>query len=449
MHFHLRPSSLFPSLFLTLNLAAANWPQYRGPQASGVDTSAAAPLHWNSTAGENIRWRTAIPGLGHASPILWGGRIYLTTATGQGRADLKIGLYGDITPVNDQETHQWHLLALDQATGKVLWDQVEYEAVPRIKRHPKSTHCNSTPATDGHHIVALFGSEGLFCFDMEGKLAWRKDLGPMNSAFYSVPAAQWGFASSPVIHDGKAVVLCDVLTNSFIAAFDLVDGRELWRTLRQDVPTWGTPTVVRVGDEEQVLVNGWHRTGAYTLAAGRERWKLNGGGDIPVPTPIVANGFGYFTSAHGSFRPLRAIRLEARGDITPPEPGGTNEAIVWARPRSGNYMQTPIVVGDQIYACVDMGLLTCCDAKTGTIHYSERLGKGGEGFTSSPVSDGRHLYFASEIGTVFVVPAGTRFSIAATNSLDETCMATPALSAGTLFYRTRGQLMAIGSAIPK
>jgi outer membrane protein assembly factor BamB len=268
----------------------------------------------------------------------------------------------------------------------------------------------------------------------------------MDSAFYSVPSAQWGFASSPVIHQGKVVVLRDVLTNSFIACFDVADGKELWRTPRQDVPTWGTPTVVKVGAQDQVLVNGWHHTGAYEFATGQEVWRLQGGGDIPVPTPIVANGLAYFTSAHGSLRPMRAIRFEAKGDITPSEPGGTNAGIVWAHPRHGNYMQTPIVVGDNLYACVDMGLLSCFDAKKGAIRYSERLSKGGEGFTSSPVSDGQNLFFASELGNVFVVPARPEFSITATNALEEICMATPALSRGQLLYRTREHLIAIQSA---
>jgi outer membrane protein assembly factor BamB len=380
---------------LALNMAAADWPQFRGPQASGLDSTAPAPVHWDIKTGENVRWSTPIPGLAHSSPILWTNRVYVTTATQPGKADLKVGLYGSIESANDQGTHQWHLLAVEQATGKILWDKVEHEAVPRLKRHPKSSHCSSTPATDGKHVVAIFGSEGLFCFDMEGNLAWRKDLGPMDSAFYRVPTAQWGFASSPVIHDGKVVVLCDVLTNSFIAAFDLTDGRELWRTLRQDVPTWGTPTVVKVGDQTQVLVNGDQHSGAYDFATGREIWRLRGAGDIPVPTPIVANGIAYLTSAHGNVSPIRAIHLEAHGDITPSEQDGTNAAILWSHPHLGNYMQTPIVVGDQLYACLDMGVLTCFDAKTGATRYRERLGSGAEGFTSSPVSDGRNLYFSS------------------------------------------------------
>jgi outer membrane protein assembly factor BamB len=236
-----------------------------------------------------------------------------------------------------------------------------------------------------------------------------------------------------------------VQKDSFLAIFDLADGRELWRTRRDDVPTWGTPAVISAADRTQIVVNGWHHTGGYDFATGKELWKLNGGGDIPVPTPITANGFVYLTSAHGNFRPMRAIRLDATGDITPADPGATNASIAWAHPRQGNYMQTPIVVADWIFACFDPGIVTCFDARSGKIQYTERLSRGGEGFTASPVSDGRNLFFTSELGKVFVVPAAAKFSVIATNELGETCMASPALSDGMLFFRTREKLVAIGA----
>jgi outer membrane protein assembly factor BamB len=440
----MRPALLLLGLIAAIDLSAGNWPQFRGPNASGLDTTAPVPTKWDVEQGENIRWRAPIPGLAHSSPIIWDDRVYVTTATRAGTADLKVGLYGDIASANDQDPHQWRLLALDKATGKILWDKLGQEATPRVKRHTKASHCSSSPATDGQHIVAIFGSEGLFCFDRNGQLIWKKDLGPMDSGYYQVPTAQWGFASSPVIHDGKVIVLCDVQTNSFLAAFDLADGKELWRTSRKDVPTWGTPAVAKGSGQTQIVVNGWHHTGAYDFANGKEVWKLDGGGDIPVPTPIVANGLIYLTSAHGRSRPMRAIRLEASGDITPSEVGATNASIAWAHARQGNYMQTPIVVGDHLFGCFDNGVLTCFDAKTGAISYGERLGSGSEGFTASPVSDGRHLFFTSELGSVYVVPADGKFSVVATNKLGETCMASPAISGGTVFFRTREQLVAVG-----
>jgi outer membrane protein assembly factor BamB len=369
--------------------------------------------------------------------------VYVTTAVGAANQDVKVGLYGDIMSANDQDSHQWRLVALQKDTGKILWDKLGFEGIPRGKRHPKSTHCNSTPATDGQRIVAIFGSEGLFCFDREGKLLWRKDLGPMKSGFYMVPSAQWGFSSSPIIHDGKVVVVCDVLENSFLAEFDLADGRELWRTARHDVPTWGTPAVAKAGDRTEILVNGWHHSSAYDFSSGKEIWNFDGGGDIPVPTPIVAGGLAYFTSAHGKERPMRAFRIDDQ-QVTVSPAGVTNPAVAWQQDRKGDYMQTPIIVGDFLYGCNDNGMVTCFEAKTGAIRYSERLGNGSEGFTASAVSDGRNLYITSEVGNVYVVPANGTFSVAATNTLNETCLSTAAVSDGTLFYRTRHELVAIG-----
>jgi outer membrane protein assembly factor BamB len=434
-------------LFTLVCLSAeAHWPQFRGPDARGVDDSVALPLRWNVTTGENVRWKTPLPGLAHSSPIVWDKRIYVTTAVRPGDTSLKVGLYGDIESVEEKDPHQWRLICLDGRSGEVQWNTLGLEAIPRVQRHPKGSACSSTPATDGKHVVAIFGSEGLFCFDSNGQLLWKKDLGPMDSGYYRSPTAQWGFASSPVIYEGKVVVQCDVQTNSFLAVFDINDGRELWRTRRQDVPTWSTPTIAASGSgaNKQIVVNGWHHTGGYTFDTGQEIWKLDGGGDIPVPAPIVANGLIYLTTAHGRYRPMRAVRTDAQGDITPPDPGQTNTAIVWAHARKGNYMQTPIVVGDLLFGCFDNGVLTCFDARTGKIHYEERLGSG-QGFTASPVSDGRHLFVSSEVGEVFVVPTRKTFTVAATNTLNETQMATPAIADGSLLFRTRGHLVAIGN----
>jgi len=450
----MRPLSFLPSIFvahLLWHASAAgqektNWPQFRGIAAAGVADSAPIPETWDVSTGANIRWQTPIPGLAHASPIIWNDTVYIATAVSPEKADLKVGLYGDIASANDRGPVQWRLIAVDKNTGAGRWNTLGHEGIPRVKRHTKATHCNSTPATDGQRIVAIFGSEGLFCFDRDGKLLWKKDLGPMDSGFFLSPTAQWGFASSPVIHEGKVVVLCDVKENSFLAVFDLANGAELWRTARSDVPTWSTPTVARFHDRTMILINGWHETAAYDFASGKQIWKLDGGGDIPVPTPILgSDGVAFFTSAHGRFRPIRAIRLDATGDITPPDISETNAAISWVHPRQGNYMQSPILVGDLLFACVDNGIVTCFDAKSGKIHYSERLGNGGEGFTASPVSDGRHVFFFSELGKVFVLPVAAKFSIAHTNDLGQTVMATPAISDGTLFIRTQEKLIAIGA----
>jgi len=430
---------------LTINALAENWPQFRGANASGVSAKA-APVTWNVESGENVRWNIPIPGLAHACPIIWEDRIFIATAVKPGaKPELKVGLYGNIDSYTEKESHQWRLLCVDKTSGKVIWDKLGHEAVPRVKRHTKASHCNSTPATDGKFVAAIFGSEGLFGFTMDGERLWHVDLGKMDSAFFESPGAEWGFASSPVLHAGRVVVQCDVMSEQFLAAFDAKTGREIWRTSRKDVPTWSTPTISTANDRAQILVNGWRHIAGYEFEAGREIWRLDGGGDIPVPTPLVAHDMVYLTSAHGKFRPIRAVRLNAKGDITPAEIGATNEAIAWVHPRLGSYMQTPIVAGPLLLSCDWNGVMTCLDARSGTVHFSERLASGRQGFSASPVAAGNKVYFTAESGDVFVVAPATNINVVATNKLSDLCLSTPAVSDGTLYYRTRERLLAIGS----
>jgi outer membrane protein assembly factor BamB len=414
-----------------------HWPQFRGWQARGIAEGARTPEQWTAP-----KWKTPIPGLGLSCPAIWGDRIFVTTAVSQKEQELKIGLYGDIRSVDDSSSHTWQVFCLNKANGRVLWKKAAHEGVPKVKRHPKSSHANSTPATDGKHVVCFFGAEGLFCYNVKGKLLWRKDFGDLDSGFFSVPDAQWGFGSSPVIHQNVVIVQCDVQTNSFIAALDLKDGREIWRTPRTDVPTWSTPTVI-ASSPAQAVANGFRHIGGYDLRTGKELWKLSNAGDIPVPTPIVAHDLIFITSAHGKVSPIYAIRPNATGDITIKSDQTTNEFIAWSTKRGGNYMQTPIVVGDYLFCGRDNGVVTCFTAKTGEKHYSERLGTGRSGFTASPVSANDRVYFTSEQGAVYVLKAAPKFEVLATNQLGEPCMATPAISGDALFFRTRGHVMCV------
>src|SRR5262245_46209871 len=439
--------TMFALLLVTSNAFAAslvNWPQFRGPEARGVSPDP-VPVTWNVESGKNIRWQTSLPGLAHASPIVWEKRVYVATAVKPGgKAELKVGLYGDGDSYKEKEAHQWRLLCLDKATGKVLWDKLGYEAVPRLERHTKATHCNSTPATDGKRIVAMFGSEGLFCFDMKGEGLWRKDLGKLHAGPYNAPSMQWGFASSPVLHDGKVVVQCDTLSEQFLAVFDAADGREIWRTKRNEVPAWSTPRVADRAGRQQLIVHGRKQIGACDFENRREVWHMREGGDIPLASPILANDLVILTSGHGKYRPMRAVRLDASGDITPPEMGATNQFVAWCHPRKGNYLQTPITVGDLLWGCLDNGIVTCFDVKTGKLHYEERLGKGNQGFSASPVAARGRLYFTSEQGDVFVLPATNRFSVLATNRLGGISLSTPAISEGRLYFRTTEKMVAVG-----
>lgn len=300
-------------------------------------------------------------------------------------------------------------------------------------------------ATDGKYVVAFFGSEGLYCYDMKGSLKWKHDFGVLDAGYYMVPSAQWGFASSPVIHNGRVIVQCDVQQKPFLASLDVATGKEIWRTPRTDVPTWGSPTVIEIAGRPQIIVNGWKHIGGYDFSTGKEIWRLTGGGDIPVPTPVYGKGLLFITNAHGSMAPIYAIKADvAGGDISLKPKETSNASIAWFTPRDGAYMQTPIVYGDYLYICRDNGVVGCYEAKTGKRLYNERLGTGRNGFTASSVAGDGKLYFTSEDGDIYVVQAGAEFKLLSVNPMDEVCMATPAISSGVLFYRTQGHLVAIG-----
>jgi outer membrane protein assembly factor BamB len=422
-----------------------DWPQFRGIAAAGSAEGFSLPTTWNAATNTNIAWKTPIPGLGLSSPVVWGNDVFISTSiSGKADANLKVGLYGDIASVQDDTPHEWRVYALDKKTGKIKWQQTATRGVPTIKRHTKSSHANSTLATDGERIVAFFGSEGLYAFDMKGQPLWKKDLGVLDAGFYMVPGAQWETGSSPVLHDGMVIVQADVQKGSFLAMFDAKDGREVWRVPRGDVPTWSTPTIHRVNGQTQILVNGMRHVGAYDFKTGKEVWKLSGGGDIPVPTPVVSDGLVYITNAHGPQSPVYAIKETATGDISLKDPAVSNEGVVWTAPRSGGYMCTPLVYRGLVYIVRYNGVLNVFDAKTGEKKYEARLAGATSAFTASPVANDGKVYIASEDGQVFVLAAGPTYQVVALNEMSMPILATPAISEGRLLLRTQGELMAIG-----
>jgi outer membrane protein assembly factor BamB len=421
-----------------------DWPQFRGISASGIAEGFALPERWNATTGQSVRWTATVPGLSHSSPVVWGDMVCVTTAVAQGKEEaLKVGLFGDIAPVDDATPLSWEVHCVDKKNGVRRWSVVAHKGRPKIKRHPKGTHANSTLATDGRRLVAMFGAEGLFAYDTNGTLLWRKDLGLLESAFFQVPEAQWGFASSPVIYDDRVIVQADVLKGSFLAAFDVATGRERWRTERNDYPTWSTPTVHSTTGRTQVIVNGFKHVGGYDLATGKELWRMTGGGDIPVPTPVVHRDLAIITNAHGPAAPIFAVRLGATGDISLAAGALTNGHIAWSQQRDGAYMQTPIVYQDHLYVCRDNGVLSVYEVATGRRLYQQRLADGTTGFSASAVAGDGKVFYASEDGSVLVIKAGSVFEQIAENEMGETLMATPAISEGTIFFRTRTRLVAV------
>jgi len=418
------------------------WPQFRGEGARGVADDKPLPVKWNGERGEGIAWKAPIPGLGHSSPAIWGDRLFVTSAESDAdKAGIKIGLYGDIDPVADDSVHRFVVTCLERKTGKVLWRRVAFEGKPHGKRHMKSTHANATAAVDGKRVVVSFGTEGLYAYSLDGELLWKKELGNLDTGYYQVPEAQWGYGASPVLHDGRVIVQADVLAGSYLAAFDANDGKELWRVKRDDVPTWSTPTVYDDGKRAEVLVNGYRHMGGYAFDTGEALWSMKGNGDIPVPTPYVVDGIIYYTSAHGPGAPIYAVRAGARGTIGPDENGETPQ-LAWSR-NGGSYLPTSLVYRGAMYICRDNGVLIVLDAKSGEPLYQQRLGAGSAGFVASAVAGDGKVYLTSEEGTTHVVRAGKQFEELAANELGEIVLATPAIADGTLYFRTRDHVVAV------
>lgn len=430
----------------TTRAASPHWPQFRGPRATGVADGHNPPTTWDATSGTNIKWKTPIPGLAHSSPIVWGDRVFVTSAVSSDPEPyLRVGLYGESPDHPEKVVHEFRIFALDKKSGRIIWNKTAHSGIPQVKRHIKSSHANPTPATDGKHVVAFFGSEGLYCFDMDGNLLWKKDLGYLDAGAFDYPEVQWAFGSSPTIYDDRVIVQCDVNNQSFLAAFAIDDGKELWRTPRDVSACWGTPTVHKSAERTQVIVNGYKYMGGYDLVTGKELWRLSGGGDVPVPTPYVAHDLIFLTNAHGRARPVYAIRPNARGDISLKGGKTSNGFIAWSLEKRGSYIPTTIVYGDYLYVGDDRGILSCYKAKTGEKVYRQRLaGKRGGAYSASAVAADGKLYFTSEDGEIHVVKAGPEYALLATNPMDEVCLATPAISDGMIFVRTSRHLFGIG-----
>jgi len=424
-----------------------NWPQFRGQGATGIADGQFPPTNFDVPKGKNVRWKTPIPGLGHSCPVVWEDHIYLTTAiSGDPKAGIKAGQYGNVESVDDNTVHRWLVLCLDKKDGRIVWEKEACRGVPQVKRHLKSTHANPTIATDGTHVVACFGAEGLYCYDKDGRFLWKRDLGKLDSGWFYDPDYQWGFGSSPVIFEDRVIVQCDAGKNAFIAAYSLKNGSTLWQTPREEVPSWGTPTVVVGPERTEIVTNATKFARGYDPATGKELWRLGKHSEITVPTPFLGKGLIWFTSGYSPVQPIYAVRPGATGDISLKEKETKSASIAWSKQKGGPYMPTPIVYGDYLYACANSGLLTCYEAETSKQVYSERLGGAG-GFTASPVAADGRLYFTGEESGVRVVKAGPKFELLAINPVGESCLATPAISDGLLFVRSEKHLIALGRVV--
>ncbi len=442
-----RTHPLLCGICLAGSLQAQNWPSFRGPGASGVADDQNLPLHWNPQKSDQILWKTPIPGLAHSSPIVWGNYLFLTTAiSSDPKSETRYGLYGDVEPAKDVSIHSWRVYCLDKHTGKILWERIAHEGIPKVKRHPKSSQASATPVTDGRRVVALFGAEGLYCFDISGKLLWKQDLGLIDAGWFLDPDYQWGAGSSPIIYKNLVIVQCDRQKDSFIAAYDITDVKQVWSAPREEIPSWGTPTVYEGKSRAELITNAARQIRGYDPLTGKELWRLSPNSEVTVTTPVAAHGLIFIANGYRPLQPIYAIHAGATGDISLKEGQDSNESIAWSKKRGGVYIPTPLLYNDYLYLCANHGVMSCYNAKTGEKVYQERIGEKGGAFTASPVAAAGKLYLTSEEGEIHVVKAGPKYELLATNLMNEVCMATPAISEGMLFVRTQHNMFAIGEA---
>ncbi len=448
-----RLTSLFCTLALTLVFAAGNdadWPYWRGPDANGV-ARGDAPLRWSDT--EHVAWKAQVPGRGMSSPVLWGDKIFLTTAvpTGKppaaatepvapqpppppggpgGRRGGPGGFRGGGGPQAEQK---FMLLCLDRKTGKQLWEKTARVATPHEGFHSKyGSFASNSPVTDGKHVIAFFGSRGVYAYTMDGELAWEKDFGVKMRITMSFGEGSW-----PAL-DGKYLVLqFDHEGDSFVVALDKNTGKELWRANRPAGVSWAGPLITSHAGRKQVIVSATKKVCAYDLETGKQLWEAMGLGGNAIPAPVAADGMAFVMTGFRSPNML-AIKLGKDGDLT-----GTDN-IVWQNQRGNSYTPSPVLAGGKLYFLTDSGMLSCFDAKTGKPFYSQQRLPKPYNFKASPVAANGKLYLASEDGDVIVVKMGEQFEVLATNTLEgQMFVATPAVTNGEIFLRGQNTLFCI------
>ncbi len=437
----------------------AHWPQWRGPFFNGM-ARGDAPTVWSDTS--NIKWKAEIPGRGHSTPVIWGDKIFLTTATPTGKPAVPAATPAApaSTPPSSQQPGQasapggaqpqrgrrpdagpqveqkFDVLCLDRKTGKLLWQKTAKVATPHEGYHRAyGSFASSSPVTDGKYLYVSFGSRGIYCYDFNGKLIWEKDLGVqmrMRNAF--------GEGSAPLLIGDRLIVVFDQESDSFIVSLDKKTGKELWRMSRDEISTWSTPLAVEHAGRKQVIVTGATKVRSYDPENGKVLWESAGLGSNPIPVPVDQNGAVLVMSGHRDPK-LMAIKLGKAGDLT-----GT-DSILWSHTRGIAYTASPVLHDNKLYVVTDNGMISVFNATTGEPHYAQvRLPKAAN-LKASPVGANGKLYVATEDGDVIVIKMGEKFEVIATNTLaDQTFIATPVIAAGELFLRGPNQLFCISQA---
>ena len=383
------------------------WSRWRGPSGQGVVEGTGYPDTWSDTT--NVLWKTAVPGSGHSSPIVWGDRIFLTTSRNGGR--------------------RVSILSFRRSDGELLWETDAPEGPPEYT-HGKNSPAAATATTDGQRVYASFGSRGMLAVDFDGTIVWHREFGRIDN--YHGPAG------SPLLYRDTVIIYQDQNGGAFVIALDTRTGETRWRTDRSASVGWGTPIAVRVGDHDELIVSSQRRVQSYDPATGEELWHCGGNLFEVIPTPAVGHGLIFCSS--GRAGPTLAIRPGGQGDVT-------DTHVEWNTTRGSPFVPSPLVYGDFLYLVNDMSsIITCLNAKTGETVYQERLGRPRrEGISASPVVVDDKLFVTNDDGQTFVLRTGPEFELLHINDIGARTLASPALVDGTWYIRTSRELIAIGN----
>lgn len=405
-----------------------NWPQWRGPLASGVAPHGNPPVEWSET--KNVQWKVSLPGRGTSTPIVWENQVFILTAIPTGR---KVAVKPDAVPPGPNahmvdppsEVQRFTVMSLDRATGKILWQQTAREKVPHEGYHRDHGYASGSPVTDGKHLVAYFGSNGLFCYDLDGRLLWQKEFGLQRTRY------GYGEGTSPALHGNTVVILWDHEGDDFIVALDVRDGKELWRQKRDEPTGWSTPLVVEHDGRRQVVVNGMNKIRSYDLSTGELLWQCAGTTLNAIPSPVAGQGLVFVTAGfHGNA--LYAIRRGSRGDIT-----GT-PTVVWTRKKHTPYVPSPLFDGNRLYVpSWNNPVLSVFDAATGTALVETQRIEGIQSIYASPVGADGRVYLVGRDGNTAVLRMTDKLEVLARNRLEDGFDASPAVAGNQMFLRGR------------
>ena len=440
--------ALAAATLLSSRAAAENWSQFRGENAGVID-GAQLPLEWSSD--KHVVWKVPLPGVGWSQPVVWGDKVFVTTAETEAQTKPAPGARGpgisgfamlfgtDQAP--PKESYTWKVMCLDAATGKTIWEQTAREGRPTMKIHPSNTYASETPVTDGERVIAYFGMTGVYCYDLAGNPIWSKDLGAYPTQF------GWGTGSSPLLFGDRVYIQCDNDKASFLVALDKKSGDELWRVERDEKSNWSTPYIWKNKARTELVTAGGKQVRSYDPESGELLWSMKGSGrTATTPTGneqlLFIDSYDRLTGGTGIFL---AIRPGASGDISLSGKETSNAHIAWSVPLRGQRVASPMIYRDCVYVLEqNTGIVRCMNAATGEEHFRKRLPEA-SGFTASPLANDGKIFCLDQNSKNYVIEAGAELKVVATNSLDGgMCWASPAVAGNRLLIRTVDQLYCIG-----